>query len=105
MGVDTATFMVIAGHRAGSPGPADLSPVARRVAGFVASLTPALQAKAVIAMCSRVCQAAWHKALTHGGRKIAQTVAGRPGKEYLILALAGLTSASVANALFGGGKA
>lgn len=79
--------------------------IAAGFAGFVAPGTPALQATATIAICLLVCQALLHPAWTYGGERIARTVAGRPTEKYLMWGLAGLTVASVAYALFGGGKA
>ncbi|MBN2907287.1 MAG: LysE family translocator [Rhodobacteraceae bacterium] len=79
--------------------------IATAFTGFVTPDTPALQATAIIAICLLVCQGVLHPAWTYGGERIARTVAGRPVEKYLMWALAGLTVASVAYALFGGGKA
>lgn len=79
--------------------------IAAGFSGFVAPGTPALQATATIAICLFVCQAVLHPVWTYGGERIARTVAGRPAETYLMWGLAGLTVASVAYALFGGGTA
>lgn len=72
---------------------------------FVEPGTPALVATGLIAICLMGCQVVLHPIWTWGGDRIAATLSGRPGEKYLMWTLAGLTVASVAYVLFGGGAA
>lgn len=66
--------------------------------------TPALQATAVIATCLLLTQALLHPLYTLLGAGIAARLAGTRGERLLMVTLAVLTVASVAYALFGGGR-
>ena len=72
---------------------------------FVAPGTPPLQATATIAICLLGLQAVLHPIWTYAGQRIAVVVAGTTLERYLMWALAALTVASVAFALFAGGTA
>ena len=72
---------------------------------FVSTGTPPLQATATIAICLLGLQIILHPIWTYAGQAIAAGLAGKPGEQYWMWALAALTVAAVMYARFGGGGA
>ncbi len=70
---------------------------------FVVPGTPVLEATATIAAVLLTCQIVLHPMWTLAGDAIARSLAGTVVEPYLMWSLAGLTVASVAFVLFGGG--
>jgi len=72
--------------------------------GFTTPGTPALEATATIAACLLSLQVVLHPLWTLAGAWIARALGGSRAESYLMATLAGLTIASVALVLFGGGE-